>query len=239
MRYDRLFEAYQELVRWVDLDTIKNSKVVTVDISGPFRSLVVYPSGETMRRTTKKFDSKLVEEGFCGLEHFKRDKGGKRGRERYLEIFGNVLFSHREKFVHVKTYSNSARHFFRRDFDSFIEPGTILILDKNYLPWVTVEVLKRRYQYVETVQELKYFKLLNTEGGPIIVIAEDVIQSNCEDDSACSYKCKSPIPLLYKGFLISDNLANFCRRLITDHNNIKSHSLLSLKPLAKSLTRMR
>lgn len=238
---DKLFEAYQEFVRWISPDTFEVLQIVTVDISKSFRSLVVYPSGNVMENVTRKFDSSLSKERFCGLEHFKRDKGGKEGREKYLEIFGKVLLSHREKFAHLKAYRSSAKHVFRAHFNSFIEAGTIFVIDKNYLPWITATAIDGRYMHVEIVEELKYFKLFNTEDGPIIAVAEDAIQSNCEDSESesCDYKCEFPVDLLYKGFLISDNLANFCRRLLEDYNNIDSPDLRSLKDFANTLTRRR
>ncbi len=235
---DKLIEAYQEFTRWITPDIIEILQVVAVDISKGTRALVVYPSGKVMEDIIRKFDSRLSGYGFCGLEHFKRDKGGKTGREKYLEIFGNVLSSHEEKFVHVKAYRKSAKHVFRDHFYSFLKAGNMFIVDKNYLPWINIDVLNMLYPHTEIIEEMRYFKLFNTTDGPIVVIAEDVIQSNCDnpESESCEYECEFPVNITYKGFLMSDNLANFCRRLLEDYNNIASDNLRSLKEFAKTLT---
>ncbi len=235
---DKLIEAYQEFTGWITPDILEILQIVAVDISKGTRALVVYSSGKVMEDIIRKFDSRLSGDGFCGLEHFKRDKGGKAGREKYLEIFGNVLSSHEEKFVHVKAYRKSVKHVFRDHFYSFLKAGSIFVVDKNYLPWINIDVLNISYPRTEIIEEVKYFKLFSTTDGPIVVVAEDAIQSNCDnpESESCEYKCEFPVDLTYKGFLISDNLANFCRRLLEDYNNIVSYNLRSLKEFAKTLT---
>ncbi len=212
----RLENAYSELIPVLIHEVDKNPKVIALDRNKEYLSIVVLKNWNSMKYLTGKFDSKLSKEGFCGLEHFKKDKGSRRKRELYIEMFGKLVESMQTTFEFLALYPSHKKWILKNDIWSIISTlntSVVIIADKNWIIPIEQIVLKSERKYKYEVN-LKYLKVITCQK-VYIILAEDVVQRKCdpEDNESCQLFCENPADELYKGFLIADNLANYGKRM--------------------------